>query len=214
MAITSRSLTLSVIRRAEPASSTRSAAGCARSAATSCSPTASARFEHDAGVARRSSAPRWRVERGAGGSPRPWGRSPSASGSAAPRRPSRSASSESIASSSNSRRARLGPRPGRRVISSSPAGNLARSLTAAGIAPSSASASTFSWIVAPIPGSSVARPCARQRGDRHRRVADRLGGVAVGDDPVDDRAVELVQVAQLVERGGDLGVGRVGHLEA
>ena len=70
----------------------------------------------------------------------------------------RSASSESIWSSSNSRRARLGPSPGSRVISISPGGNLARSFTAAGIAPSSASASTFSWMIAPIPGSSVARP--------------------------------------------------------
>ena len=70
----------------------------------------------------------------------------------------RSASSESIPSSSNSRRARLGPSPGSRVISIRPAGTSRRSLTAAGIAPSSASASTFSWMIAPTPGSSVARP--------------------------------------------------------
>jgi hypothetical protein len=38
VAIRSRSLTLSARRLAEPASSTRTAAGCARSAATSCSP--------------------------------------------------------------------------------------------------------------------------------------------------------------------------------
>jgi hypothetical protein len=39
-----------------------------------------------------------------------------------------------------------------------PGGNLARSLTNAGISPVSASASTFSWMTVPIPGSSVARP--------------------------------------------------------
>src|SRR5205823_14766216 len=54
-----------------------------------------------------------------------------------------------ISSSSNSLRARFGPSPGNRVISTSPGGKLALSLTAAGIAPSAESASTFSWIVAP-----------------------------------------------------------------
>ena len=73
---------------------------------------------------------------------------------------------------------------------------------------------TFSWMIAPIPGSSVARPCAGQRGHRDRRVAHRLGRVAVGDDPVDDRPVELVQVAELVERRGDLGVRRIGDAAA
>ena len=46
----------------------------------------------------------------------------------------------------------LGSEPGSRVISSSPAGNLARSLAAAGITPSSASAITFSWMIDPDPG--------------------------------------------------------------
>ena len=39
---------------------------------------------------------------------------------------------------------------------------------------------------------------------RRRRIADRLGRIAVGDHPVDDGAVELVEVAELVERGGYL----------
>ena len=55
-------------------------------------------------------------------------------------------------------RARLGPRPARRVIATSPGGNLARSFSAAGIWPVSTSAWIFSCRVAPIPGSSVARP--------------------------------------------------------
>ena len=62
-----------------------------------------------------------------------------------------------------------------------------------------------------MPGSSVARPSRGQRRDRDRRLAHGLGRVAVGDDAVDDRPVELVEVAELVERGGDLGVRGVGH---
>ena len=45
-----------------------------------------------------------------------------------------------------------------RVIATSPAGNLARSFSAAGIVPVSSSARIFSCRVAPIPGSSVALP--------------------------------------------------------
>ena len=71
---------------------------------------------------------------------------------------SRSASSESMPSSAYSSRARLGPRPGRRVIATRPGGNFARSFSAAGIVPVSSSVWIFSWSVLPIPGSSVARP--------------------------------------------------------
>ena len=52
---------------------------------------------------------------------------------------------------------------------------------------------------------------ARHRGHRHRGLAHGLGRRAVGDHAVVDRAVELVEVAELVEGGGDLGVGQVGH---
>ncbi len=71
---------------------------------------------------------------------------------------SRSASSESMPSSSYRRRARLGPRPPSRVISMTPAGYLARSFSAAGIVPVSSSATSFSSSVLPTPGSSVTRP--------------------------------------------------------
>ena len=57
-----------------------------------------------------------------------------------------------------SRRARLGPRPGRRVIAIRPGGNLARSFSAAGIVPPSRSATIFSCSVLPMPESSLARP--------------------------------------------------------
>ena len=69
----------------------------------------------------------------------------------------------------------------------------------------------FSWMIAPMPRQLGRAALARERRHRDGRVADRLGGVAVGDDAVDARAVELVQVAKLVERGGDLGVGRFRH---
>ncbi len=71
---------------------------------------------------------------------------------------SRSPSSDAMPSSSKSLRARLGPRPGRRVRSTSPGGNFARSFSAAGIVPVSRSALSFSSSVLPIPGSSVTRP--------------------------------------------------------
>ena len=63
----------------------------------------------------------------------------------------------------------------------------------------------------PDPGQLGHPAVAGQRRDRGRRLADRLGRVAVGEDPVDHGAVELVEVGELVEEGGDRGVGRVGH---
>jgi hypothetical protein len=70
----------------------------------------------------------------------------------------RSASSESIPSSSNSLRAFLGPRPGRRVRSTSPGGYFARSFSVAGMDPVSSSETIFSSSVLPMPGSSVTLP--------------------------------------------------------
>ena len=61
----------------------------------------------------------------------------------------------------------------------------------------------------------LGRPARRrQLGDRDRALADRLGGGAVGEHPVFDGAVELVEDAQLVQRGGDLGVGHGSNLTA
>ena len=202
VAMMSMSLTESVMRRAEPAISTLSEAGCARSASTIVSATVSA-FESSvrtcvSGTSADASPARIASSTFA---PKPLS-SRICSFSAAARR----ASSESTPSSSKSRLAFFGPMPGSRVISTSPAGNFARSLTAAGMSPSVASAWIFSWRVLPIPGISVARPSRRQRRDRARRVAHDAGRVAVGHDAMDDRAVELVEVAELVERGGDLEV--------
>ena len=103
-------------------------------------------------------------------------------------------------------RTRFGPRPGMRVTSTSPAGIRACSLSADGIVPPSSSASIFSAIVLPTPASSSTRPALRQVRDGHARLADRLGRVAVGHHAVDHRAVELVEAGQLVEGVGDLGV--------
>ena len=108
-----------------------------------------------------------------------------------------------------SSRARLGPRPGRRVIAIRPAGNCARSFSAAGIVPVSSKAWIFSCSVLPIPGSSYGATLARERRHRHGRVAHGLGAAAVGEHAVDDRAVELVQVAELLERFGDRVVGQL-----
>jgi hypothetical protein len=54
-------------------------------------------------------------------------------------------------------------------------------------------------MIAPMPGSSVGH-----RGHRDGCVAHRLGRVAIRDDSVDDRPIELIQVTQLVQRFGDL----------
>ena len=53
---------------------------------------------------------------------------------------------------------------------------------------------------------------ARQPQHRDGRVAHRLGGVPVGDDAVERGAVELAQVTQLVERGGNIAVRWIRHL--
>ena len=58
---------------------------------------------------------------------------------------------------------------------------------------------------------SVTRPSRASRGDRHRGLAHGLGRGAVGDHAVGDGAVELVEVPELVEGGGDLCVREVGH---
>ena len=49
-------------------------------------------------------------------------------------------------------------------------------------------------------------PLARHLLDRHARLADGLGGGAVGADAVDDRAVQLVEAGQLLEGFRDLAV--------
>ena len=63
-----------------------------------------------------------------------------------------------MASSSKSLRAFFGPRPGSRVMSTSPGGYLPRSFSTAGMVPVSRSCRTFSSSVFPIPGSVVTVP--------------------------------------------------------
>src|SRR5205085_10578047 len=59
-------------------------------------------------------------------------------------------------------------------------------------------------------GRDLPRP--RELCDRHGRLPDCLRRVAVGDDPVDDRAVQLVEVSELVEVRGYFGVSHVPRL--
>ena len=154
VAMMSRSFTESAWRRAEPASSTRSAAGCARSAATICSPIVSARCSSTR-CGGRSPIPASIDDRTDASN---FGPNPLTSRSLWPSAAARSAASESMPSSLKSLRARFGPRPGRRVISSRPGGYFARSFSAAGIVPVSSSATSFSSSVLPIPGSEVTVP--------------------------------------------------------
>ena len=75
------------------------------------------------------------------------------------------------------------------------------------MSPVSISVSSFVSSVLPMPGSSVTRPsrtsCSTDT-DASRTV--RAGG-AVGEHAVLHGAVELVEVGELVEGGGDLCVG-------
>ena len=155
VAMMSRSLTESALRRSEPATSTRSDAGCARSAPTICSAIGTARDSRirGAGPPSSSCSARTRLRFSSAFGPNP--RSPRIWPASAA---ARSASSESTPISSYSRRARFGPKPGRCMTDSSPLGNLARSFTAAGISPVSSSARSFSSSVLPIPGTVVTLP--------------------------------------------------------
>ena len=143
------------MRRALPASSTRSAAGCSRSVATSSSPTVSA-FESSMRAWGRPSAPAASAASTFSSAllPKPF-TSLSWPLSAALRR----SSIELTPSWSCSSFARLGPRPGMRVTSTRPDGMRCLSLSAEGIEPVSSRASIFSAIVLPTPASSTARPC-------------------------------------------------------
>ena len=96
------------------------------------------------------------------------------------------------------------------MIAIRPGGNFARSFSAAGIVPVSTSARIFSCSVLPIPGSSVARPSRASAATDTDASRTALAAAAVGEHAVHDRAVELVQVAELLERVGDRGVGELG----
>ena len=200
------SLQVSAQRRAEPATSTRLAAGCSRSAAASSS--AIGRTFESSSAARALARLAEALERGEHVlldlRPEPLQRRGSCCASAASLRSSSDGDSELVVEPAGGFRAQ--PRaPG--SPRSASAGNFAFSFAAAGISPVSSRASIFSASVLPTPGISVALPAGGQLGDRDRALADRLGGVAVGEHPVFDRAVELVEDSQLVQRGGDLGVG-------
>ena len=104
-------------------------------------------------------------------------------------------------SSSYSRRVVLAPTPGRRMTSTRPGGNCASSLLERRRAcPVSSSSSTLAAIVSPTSGSSVRPPLARQPLDRLAGLAEARGRLPVGEHAVDDGAVQLVEVAEPVDR--------------
>ena len=123
-------------------------------------PRRSARRPPARGRAPRGARPRrpaWpRARRGC--SPRPWARSPSACAGARPR-PPRAARRASRCPAPRRARAPAWARgPAAASSATSPAGNFARSFTAAGISSCSTRARIFSCRVLPTPASSVARP--------------------------------------------------------
>ena len=74
------------------------------------------------------------------------------------------------------------------------------------MSPVSISARSFSSSVLPMPGELGHAPVAHELLDRHGRLAHGARGGAIGEHAVLHGAVELVEVAELVEGGGDLGV--------
>ena len=90
------------------------------------------------------------------------------------------------------------------MIATRPAGNFARSFSAAGIVPVSHERHDLLLERAADPLELGRAALARERRDRHGRFAHGFRRAAVGEHAVDDRAVELVQVAELLERLGDL----------
>ena len=164
VATMSRSLTESAMRRARARRARRARRRDGRAAPRrSASPTCSALLS--------SGARRGRLGDAGGEAPR--ARTPRTSRrsrarrAAARSRPPRAARRASrCPSSSKSLRARLGPRPGSRVMSIRPGGNFARSFSAAGIVPVSSSATIFSSSVLPIAGQRRDLALARQRAPR------------------------------------------------
>ena len=208
VAITSRSLTVSVIRRAEPASSTRSQDGCAPSAATSGSAIASARSSTTR--AGRSPAPANREageDRLLGLGAEALQRADAVLLGGAAQGVER-VDPELFVEPADP----LGPETGQvghldhagRELGAQLDRGRDRALVGQG--------EDLLLDDRPDAGKLGGAALAGEPQHRHRRLTHRLGGVPVGHDAVDGGAVELGQVAQLVERGGDLGVGRIRHL--
>ena len=139
--------------------------------------------------------------------PRTWAPSPSRRAACPPSAASPRLSNESTPSVECSSRTRFGPTPGKRVIATKPGGILARSFSIAGIVPVSINARIFSCNVAAYARELSCLPFARQDGHRDRRLAHRSRAAAIGQHPVHDRPVQLVQVAQFLQGLGDRGIG-------
>ncbi len=181
----------------------------ARSPSTISSPSSSAR-----GSSTRADARLAEARRPARPGPAPRTSAPARAPCAAAgrARPRAAPPSESMPSSSCNRRARLAPSPGRRVSSTRLAGNLARSFSAAGMLPGLRERENL-LLQGLADAGQLGRAARPGQGcDRRCRVAHRARRVAVGHDPVHDRAVELVEVAELLQRVRDLRVGRVRHV--
>ncbi len=177
----SRSRTVSRRLRALPASETAIAAGCAASSSTT-RRTAGSALPRRWRPSAFSPTPAWSAPRIFCSlfAPMPES-SRSRPSSAATRRPSR----EVIPSCVQMRAAVLGPTPGSRRNSTTPAGTSPRRFASACISPSSVTSTTFCSIVLPMPGSSFAFPSSASSaigsGDSRIRSAARRYAMTLND---------------------------------
>ena len=203
----SRSLTESAWRRSEPATSTCSELGCERSAPTICSAMFSARDSRIRGAGPPSGDSASVLSSCSSAfAPNPRSSRIFCSSAAA-----RSASSESIAELVVEPPRALRPEARQVHDREQPARELVAQLLGgrdvAGLV--EREDLLLEDLADPVELGDAA--VARHLHHRDRRLAHGLGRRAVGDHAVGDGAVEFVEVAELVERGGDLGVGQVGH---
>ena len=101
------------------------------------------------------------------------------------------------------------PGRARAAMASTLSGTSASSSSSIGSEPPATSVAIFSARSLPMPSMSVSLPLGigHDLGHRLGQVVDRAGGVAIGPHAERVRALELQQVGDLLENGGDFGVG-------
>ncbi len=202
LATMSRSLQLSAQRRALPASSTRMAAGCSRSASTIASPTSSALDSSVRGFSSPSAPAAERGQHVLLGLGAEAGHGAQLLGLGGRLEVVQRGDAQLVVQQLGALGAQAGDAGDLHQAGRDPLAQLHRRRDVA-----------LGQQRVDLLGDGLAHPrqvgrpaLPGQLGHRLAGVADGLRGVAVGQHAVDDRAVQFVERSQLVEGGGDLGV--------